>query len=482
MPAVRSLLQFRRAFVIVLFIGLFAMAARNVIDPDVWWHLKTGEWIAQHRAVPHADMFSYTRAGQPWTAHEWLCDVALYSLFRSTGYAGLIIVFAAIISGSFTPLYLRCKAGPVASGAVTAWAALATTVVWGVRPQILTVLLVSIWLLILERSEKNPKILWWTLPLTLLWINLHGGAILGPGFLGLFIVGEILERILSSSPVNATGRLRWLSFALLANVAVLCLNPNGPALLWYPLQTLRVQSYISEWASPNFHSADYRAFLLLVLATFAAFAFSQQRPRYRDVLLFVATATPALSSVRMIPLFVLVAAPVVSRWLGDCFATLATPKLRRHKQPAFFHALILSGMIVFATVHTLQVIRRQPQAEAAHFPAGAVAYLRQHPPAGNIFNHYDWGGYLIFKLYPAIPVFVDGRTEVYGDSMMRDFFHAYYLRNTWQEPLSRWKVSTLVVPPASALSSALSESREWSLSYQDSVAAIFSKLKSEPAP
>jgi hypothetical protein len=365
---------------------------------------------------------------------------------------------------------------------VIAWGALATTAVWGVRPQIFTMLFLSIWLLILERSEKNPKLLWWTLPLTLLWVNLHGGAILGPGFLGLFIVGQILETILSSSPFDSNRRLRWLSCALLANLALLSLNPNGPALIWYPTKTLRVQSYIAEWASPNFHGADYRAFLLLFLATFAALAFSRRRVRYRNVLLLVATATAALSSARMIPLFVLIAVPVVSRWLGNFFATPETSKLRRHEQPAFFHALILLGMIVFAAVHTLQVIRKQPQAEAAHFPAGAVAYLRQHPPAGNIFNHYDWGGYLIFKTYPAIPVFVDGRTEVYGDTMMQDFFHAYYLQNTWQEPLSRWKVSTVIIPPASALSSALSESRGWSLSYQDSVAAVFSKSKSEPAP
>ena len=134
----KDFLRLHRTFVIVLFVGLFAMATRNVLDPDVWWHLKTGEWIVRHGTVPHADPFSYTRAGQPWTVHEWLCQVAMYGLFRWAGYSGLIIVFAAIISTAFIPLCLRCRTNMIASAAVTVWGALATEVVWGVRPQILS--------------------------------------------------------------------------------------------------------------------------------------------------------------------------------------------------------------------------------------------------------------------------------------------------------------------------------------------------------
>jgi len=202
MPTVKEFLQFRRAFVLVVFIGIFAMAARNVLDPDVWWHLKTGEWIAQHHAVPHSDPFSYTRAGQPWVAHEWLSELAIYGIFRSTGYAGLILFFAAVISAAFVPLYLRCKTDAVMAGAVTLWGALATTVVWGVRPQIFSFLLLSLWLLILERSEKKPELLLWTLPITLVWVNLHAGFILGPAFLALFIAGEFGEFIFRTFPPN----------------------------------------------------------------------------------------------------------------------------------------------------------------------------------------------------------------------------------------------------------------------------------------
>jgi hypothetical protein len=471
---VKEFLQLRRLFAIVLFLGLFAMAARNVLDPDVWWHLKTGEWMVQHHVVPHADPFSYTRAGQPWVAHEWLSELVIYRLFRGTGYAGLILFFAALISAAFIPLYLRCRATSAASAAMTAWGALATSVVWGVRPQIFSLLLLSVWLLLLERSEKNPKLLWWTLPLTVLWVNLHGAFILGPAFLGLFIVGEFMETLFSSPALTA--RLRWLTLALLADLLLVPLNPNGASIFWYPVETLRSSpiQHISEWASPNFHSIDYRVLFFLLLATFAALAFSQRRVRPRDLLLLLVGMAASLSSVRMIPLFVLVAVPLIARAVPDWFAPGKTSARLAPTWSVVVNAGILLLMIGFAAVHTARMIQRQPQAEAAVFPTRAVAYLDDHPPPGPIFNHYAWGGYLIFKLYPRTPVFVDGRADIYGEGLMQ-FVNSYYLQGNWKGMLSQWKVTTVIVPPECPLASALREMPEWSVSYQDSVAAIFSK-------
>lgn len=471
-----TLLRPHRLFAILLFIGLFAMAARNVLDPDIWWHLKTGEWIVQHRAVPHTDPFSYTRAGQPWIAQEWLFELSIYGLFRLTGYGGLTLTFATIVSAAFLLMYLRCQSTSAIAAALTVWGALATAVVWGVRPQILSLLLFSLWLWILERSEKNPKLLWWTLPLTLLWVNVHAGFILGPVFLALFIAGESMERYSSSGFVQR--RLPWLLLALLGNLALVPLNPNGFSILWYPFQTLRsnaMQSYISEWASPNFHGVDYRAFLFLILATFAALAFSRRKVRLRDILLLLVSTAAALSSVRMIPLFVLVAVPLLARTAASDRFKQSRPSATNATSPSVLaNAGIVFLLAAFAGVHTFQVIQRQPRAEATAFPVAAVAYLQQHPPSGPVFNEYSWGGYLIFRLYPNMRVFIDGRADLYGDDLLQ-FINAYYLQKNWQQVLLAQKVTTVIVPPDCPLASALREMPEWSLSYQDSVAAIFSR-------
>src|SRR6266852_4898712 len=184
-----------RIFIVVLFLGILGIAARNVVDPDVWWHLKTGEWISQHKAVPRVDPFSYTRAGQPWIAHEWLFELIIYSLYRIAGPAGLIVAFAVISCAAFLLLYLRCVGSRFVAGAITVWGALASATLWGARPQIISLLIASLWLLILERSERNQNLLWWTLPLLVLWVNVHAGFAIGLMFLVLFLLGELLEKM-----------------------------------------------------------------------------------------------------------------------------------------------------------------------------------------------------------------------------------------------------------------------------------------------
>jgi hypothetical protein len=398
----------------------------------------------------------------------------------------LIVGFAAIITAAFLPVYLRCKTNPVIAAAITVWGALATVVVWGVRPQILSLLLTSIWLLILERSEEKPALLWWTLPLIVLWVNLHAGFILGPVFLGLFLLGEALEHLLATTRV-ARARLRWLAFALFPALLLIPLNPNGVAIFWYPIATLTsraMQHHITEWASPDFHNGDYLPLLLLILATFGVIAGSRCRLRARDLVLLLVSLAAALSSVRMIPLFVLIAVPLVARPVAGWIAKDQSFDPAGPPASALVNACILAGLIALTAIRTGQVIHRQPQAEAALFPTSAAAYLRQHPPTGPIFNFYDWGGYLIFKLHPTVRVFIDGRADLYGDDLLQQFIDVYYLQGPWQQPLSKWQITAVVVPVESPLASALRVAPGWSLEYHDSTAAIFSRspIARRPSP
>jgi hypothetical protein len=478
----KALLNTRRVFIAVLFLGILGMAARNVVDPDIWWHLKTGEWIKQHRAVPRVDPFSYTRAGERWIAHEWLSELLIYSLHRVAGAGGLIVAFAAIPCAAFFLLYLRCADHPLLSGTITLWAALATATLWGVRPQMISLLLASLWLLILERSERNRNLLWWTLPLVILWVNLHAGFAIGLVFLGLFFLGELFEKVLAPSSSISNTRLRALSVTLLLDWLVIPLNPNGTTMLWYPLETLRskaMQGSIDEWASPNFHRSDEWPFLLLLLTTLATMAWSRTRMRPRELLLVSMGAFAGLSSIRMIPFFVLVAVPVISRslksqslksWIGG------NPSIRQ--RPAIFAVLngvILLAMAGFVGLHLTQLIRGQARAEAAHFPTGAVTYLAAHPPTGPIFNHYDWGGYLIFNLYPVTRVYIDGRADLYGDRLLEQRADTYYLVNDWQRSFAQWKIQTVIVPADSPLATGLRGAPGWVQSYQDSKSVIFSR-------
>jgi hypothetical protein len=480
---VKKLLRTKNVFLIAPFIGLFAMAARNVTDPDVWWHLKTGQYIAEHKSVPHTDPFSYTRAGEPWVAHEWLSELLLYELERTAGWGGLILLFAAVLTAAFFLLYLRCGSATYVAGLATLAAAWATVPVWGVRPQVLSLLLTSLWLLILHRSERDPKILWWTLPLTLLWVNLHAGFAVGVALSALYLAGEWIERGLDRSQQSASS-LRIPAQILLLDLLIVPLNPNGLRMFSYPFETLRsaaMQKYIAEWASPNFHHPEYWPFLLVVLATFATLAWSRLQIRLRDLLLLLISLYTALVSIRLIPLFVLIAVPLVAARLGNW------PRSESERRPQaaasiLLNSLILLAMTVFAAVHIAQVIRRQPQVEIERFPARAVAFLQLHPPSGPIFNHYDWGGYLIWKLYPSTPVFIDGRADLYGQQLFDQFAETYQFKGTWQQPFQRWGIDTVLVPPGSPLATGLRSSPGWTVSYEDPQAVVLTGLPDSVRP
>lgn len=496
-----------RTFVAVLFLGLFALAARNVTDPDVWWHLRTGQYIAEYKSVPHTDPFSFTRGGAPWVAHEWLTDLLLYCTLRHIGWGGLILLFAAILCAAFFLLYLRCGSTPYVAGIATLVAAWATMPVWGVRPQVVSLLLTSLWLLILERSETNPRLLWWTVPLTLLWVNLHGGFAVGLALSALFIAGESLQFVLGYSSRSAP-RMRKAAFVLLLDLLLVPLNPNGLRMFSYPIETLRsaaMQSYLAEWASPNFHHAEYWPFLFLILVAFAALAWSRRLVRPRETILLVASFYAGLVSIRVMPLFVLIAVPTISRRMGRPYSDRRDSdwpnsdwrngdwpnKDSRRQRPqsvlhATFNAAIILGMVLFAGIQAANLIHFQPQAERNQFPERAVAFLQAHPVSGQIFNHYDWGGYLIWKLYPSTRVFIDGRADLYSGQYPRpsaeqgqrlgqlldQFAHAYQFQGDWRRTLEQWNVNTVLVPPNSALATGLRSASGWTISYEDSEAII----------
>jgi len=165
-----------------------------------------------------------------------------------------------IVATSLWMVYLRCPGCPYIAGIFMVWGATASAPSWGVRPQMFSLLLASIFLLILEHSDEHPRLLLWTAPLTVLWVNLHGGYLVGIGLTILFLVGNVLEVTFGSENwKQAALHLRRLTLVLVACLAVVPLNANGIRMYRYPLETLRsrsMQTYVDEWFSPNFHARE----------------------------------------------------------------------------------------------------------------------------------------------------------------------------------------------------------------------------------
>jgi hypothetical protein len=482
----KAWLETRRVMVWVLALGLFAMATRAATDPDLGWHLRTGQLTIQNHCVFHTDPYSFTRSGQPWVNHEWLSEVLMFSVYRVAGCGGLVVLFAGIISAAFMLVFRRCSGRPYGAAIFVVWAATASVPLWGVRPQMISLLLGSLFLFLLERSAAQPALVWWTVPLMLLWVNLHAGYALGVVFIFLYLAGVIAEGWFSRESPTCWVRAKRLALAMVLALAMIPFNPNGLRIFGYPLETLRsptMQSFINEWSSPNFHDAKYFPFMLMLAMLPVLLSFSRASLKPHQILLLLSTAGAALFSVRHIPIFVIVAAPILSLKAQDWFRhrpkAITRPTAKSALNPIWLNRLILAALIVFVLVRVRSIVEGQPRTEAQSFPAGAVSFLLSHHASQPILNHYNWGGYFIWKLYPQYLVYIDGRADLYGDSFLKDFASTYYFGDGWDQILEKWKIRTVILPPDAPLVTGLQGNPRWKPIYSDSQAIIVSRVSSQ---
>lgn len=503
-------LHIRDIAIFGIFMAIAAMALKPVVDNDVFWHLATGRYMWTTGRIPHNDPFSWTAPGKAWIAHEWLTELWLYPLYLHGGFGALMLVFAAVIVAAFVAVYGTARqlgATRAIGASITLLAAVACYHTWGVRPQMLSMALMALtlWLLVREtagtpfirRAGLTLRGAWLLPPLMAVWANLHGGFIFGLALVGAFAIGqscaELWERLAGNPAAQPAQSARlWKVLALC--VAACLLNPNGVQGLIYPFSYLGDNAstrYIAEWVSPDFHKFQYHFFeaLLLLLIVGATLTPRGARrgirvPAATQLLLLLAFTHLALDSVRNINLFSAIVAPFIAAYLSlawrerggrDAHALRPGPAVTRGK------ALMNLGLAAFIALAVLAVrapdlsAARNASAQARLFPAGAVAYMTRHHLSGRLLNSYDWGGYLIWSMYPRQRVYVDGRPDMYGDRFVDDFIHTWQAQPGWQATLQRRGVRLVLVEPTSGLGHALSTAHGWRLAYHDSVSVLYER-------
>lgn len=484
------LLSTRRLFFLILLLVLFVLTTREVTDPDFWWHLKAGQYIFENATIPHTDIFSFTFAGREWITHEWLSEVLIYATFKWLGWGGLVVAFAFIVTASFGISYVNCeKSGghPFVSWIVVLLGAWTTAPVWGVRPQMFSLLMASVFITILSNYLRRylQRYLWLLPPLMLLWVNLHGGYVLGLVLIAIALAGLILDGLLEhKSRSEILKRFGPLALVLVACVLVVPVNPNGIRMFSYPFETLFssvMQEHIEEWFSPNFHQTRFLPLAVLMFATFAALALSPKRARLSELLMLSATGYAVLRSGRHLPIFAFAAVPLLaehaSLWIKshDFGMRFGSPERVDRTRPSLLRVALLVAALCVSLINVRQVVARQARVEAERFPASAVEFIRAQELPGPIFNWYDWGGYLIWKLYPERRVYIDGRADVYGDPFIEEFLRASKGEGDWREPLRRFDIRTVIVKPDSPLASLLKREAGWSKAFEDSQAVVLVK-------
>lgn len=475
-----TLLTFRRIFPVAFFMLVFAAAVLqcSYIDPDLWWHLQTGQDIVANRAIPYTDIYSFTKNGSEWVTHEWLSEVLLYGIFRFTGWGGLIVIFSGVIALTMYLVYRRCSGRPYAAAFSVLLAAAAASPLFGIRPQMISFLLAAIYIAVLERfaEDGRTRSLFYLVPLMLLWVNLHAGWALGLGLIGLYAVSVVLD--------GKRKKALPLLLILVACTAMVPLNPNGFRMFSYPIETLTSPSmaaYIDEWASPDFHKVTFLPLAAMLFTLLGVLALSPKRVRAGTLFLLFVTGFGALRSARHIPIFGLIAAPVIAQHLWELMLSRGWERwFVKPELPARGLALVINCLFLLVAVaagagRVWHFVAHQRTYEAVRYPVAAVNYIEKERLPGPIYNQYGWGGYLIKRLYPDYRVYIDGRADVYGDAFMTEAMRTYDGHTGWREPLDRLSVTTVLVAPDAPIASLLRNDGEWKKVYEDRQAVIFNR-------
>lgn len=503
-------LTIERAAFIILFALLFALATRIPIDTDVWWHIRSGEYTLT-RGMIYADPFSFTQAGAAWTNHSWGAQVILYAIWRAAGSFGLAIYTSTLATLGMWFVY-RMSSGSVYLRAFALVLGAATAAVfWSPRPQMFSFALSAalLYILHLHKRENGRDVsrpcdasangtrrimsdrLWLIPPLMILWGNLHAGFSIGFILLAGSIAGEIAGNLFNPKGEHVVPwrGIRRLALVTLIAAAAIVINPYGLNMLAVPFQTVSIgalQNFIQEWNSPNFHERQNWPFAALLLALFGAAGASRKRLDWTDFLLTAGTAFMGLLAGRNVALFAVVATPVLTRHLDALLSERGwtlKPAQRVTPRMARLNALLVAliGAAALAKVLLVLDARTVDQAQREFLPVAAVEHWRAAGLGGPLFNSYNWGGYLIYAL-PEEPVFVDGRTDLYGDAFLTErYFRTAQGGLGWRETLVDYGINAVLVEAQSGLARALREEDGWRLDYEDDLAVIFVRAAGEAA-
>jgi hypothetical protein len=486
----------RRAMVFVFMTLIFMLAARSIVDPDFWWHLKAGQYMVQTRSIPRVDIFSFGFLGREWVAHEWLSEVLMFLIYSPLGFGGLIFVFALIITATFWVVYKRIARRvrhPMIVGPALLLGALASAPTWGVRPQMFSFLFASIFIASLEAYARKPEArrVLLLVPLMVFWVNLHAGYAMGLAFILLMMAGLLVEQVSSS---NRQWSKIWRTLYPLGAILSLCVlavlvNPNGARLFSYPFETLKspaMMKYIAEWHSPDFQQPMFQPLALLFCGLLCVMALSRRRVRLRDLLFLSATAWATLKSARNVPFFVLIAVPLLAEhlhyWLhsGKWSSWIKRPEKIEVGNSALLkvalNIFLLFGVPIFLAVQRVsRSSSNQSTVTAQVFPVQAANYMRATKLPQPMYNEYGWGGYLIWQLYPEYFVHIDGRADVFGDTFLEEFLKTHAGEGNWQNSLEKHGIRTVIVRSDAPVANLLRAKGDWRQVFDDSQAVIFVK-------
>ncbi|HEX4198655.1 MAG TPA: hypothetical protein VHZ26_14550 [Caulobacteraceae bacterium] len=433
-------------------------------DGDTWMHIAAGQWMLNAGAAVQADPFSYTFAGRPWQAHEWLAEVLMALVWRAGGWNAVALLFAAAAgatAGLLTRHVGRWLNGlPLIGVVALGLGCVAPSLL--ARPHMLALLCLELWTAELVIARAEGRLPSWArlLPIMLVWANLHGSFLFGLGLLGVFGLEAIWQR--RREGVRALAP--WAVLVAAATLASL-VSPYGLETLIFPLRLngMRTLSGIGEWAAMNV-AAD-PAFETALLAGLFVLLWKRVRLPLLSLLLLLLLVDLSLRHVRHVLLFGVVAPLLIAQPLAEA---LGGAKAEPSRSPWIAAA---GGLLAALLVAARLAIPLVP-ADGAAAPGAALARVPASLRGQPVFNAYPFGGYLIFS---GVRPYIDSRAELYGDAFLANYLKLHDDPAALNGELAARRVAWAILEPGSRPAVLLGESPDWRRLYADRYAVVYAR-------
>jgi hypothetical protein len=475
-PGTQNSKATRYANVIVLAIlfaapALMSIHAACVADPDIWWHLRVGEWIVQHHAVSRVELFSGPFMGKPWLAYSWLFELLVVKLFYHLGLAGIVAYTGCMVLAITAAVWhmVRRLQGDMTLGVLLSFLAIfCCQHLYTPRPWLFSILLFVLELDILMQVRRTGKLreLAWLPLIFALWANTHIEFVYGLAILGLAWAESIAGRWWTSGRVQV--RPRWMGCALFASLLATLVNPFGWG-IYKVVYDLVTQGgglkQVSEMQAIPFRDPLDFLVLILALASVAMLAWRRRFPIFETGLLAIACFL-SFRSQRDEWTVAVVAAAILASHIKTRRPAVLLPRF------ATGFALIAATLALWTGFRLMHVNETRLKTQVADvMPVQAVDFIRARGYAGPLYNDFNWGGYLIWAL--RMPVSIDGRTNLYGNERMDRSIATWNAEPDWASDEQLKSAGLVIGSVKSPLTQVLRISPQFKLVYEDKIAAVF---------
>ena len=470
-------------FASVLLLALALGQQMLSLDSDLGRHLTLGNYMLDTRVIPTFDLLSHTRTGLSRPPYEWLSQVIFAFAHCLLGLDGVILLTSILIALTFTLIYQftnhRSKSSLI-SLLFVFLAAGASSIHWLPRPHIFTFLFLAIWIELLERLTGNEPIKIYLFPVIMLfWANMHGGFIFGILAWMAYFAGWVWDRWNKKTDKLTDTKLLVAGItSLFATVITPDFWRNWEAVL--NNRSSFILNRTVETMRPNLADPAVLPFTLLMLLTILLFIVNWKTIKASHIFLLVGLGFMSLLMARNIPLFVVACTPILARLGAISLSKFKAWKLVEERFSGFNAATNLSNWSIITSLLVIMLIsnfnikntRSFYEFDPVTVPVDAVNYLKENPQTGNMFNEFNWGGYILYQVWPEYNVFLDSQSDFYGEDLMREYDQIMNAKDDWQNLLQKHQIDWLIIPNKSPLASKVSNTTDWEIIYKDNISVI----------